>query len=47
MRENLLEHNIQLVYENTKTLLADNLTKATSQEELKDFTSRINLVNLN
>ena len=46
MRENLLENNISLVYESTKTLLADNLTKATSKEKFKDFISRVNLVNI-
>ena len=30
VRENLLENKIELVYKNTSTILADNLTKATS-----------------
>ncbi|RYE04910.1 MAG: Ty1/Copia family ribonuclease HI [Rickettsiaceae bacterium] len=47
VRENLLSNNIDLVYENTSTILADNLTKATSIVKFKDFTSRINLVELN
>ena len=45
VRENLLKENIDLVYENTSTILADNLTKATSSPKFKDFISRINLVN--
>ena len=45
IKENLLEENIDLVYENTSTILADNLTKATSSLKFKDFISRINLVN--
>jgi hypothetical protein len=45
VRENLLSNNIELVYENTSTILADNLTKATSIPKFKDFISRINLVN--
>jgi hypothetical protein len=45
VRENLLEENIDLVYENTSTILADNLTKPTSSPKFKDFISRINLVN--
>ena len=47
VRENLLSNNIDLVYENTSTILADNLNKATSNIRLQDFTSRINLVELN
>ena len=47
VRENLLSNNIDLVYKNTSTILADNLTKATSNIKLQDFTSRINLVELN
>ena len=46
VRENLLSNNIDLVYENTSTILADNLTKATSIPKFKNFTSRISLVNL-
>jgi len=46
VRENLLSNNIDLVYENTSTILADNLTKPTSNSKFKDFTSRLNLVNL-
>ena len=38
VRENLLSNNIDLVYENTSTILADNLTKATSTSKIKDFT---------
>ena len=44
VRENLLSNKINLVYENTSTILADNLTKATSIPKFKDFISRINLV---
>jgi hypothetical protein len=47
VRENLLENNIDLVYENTSTILADNLTKATSLPKFQDFKSRINLYNVN
>lgn len=46
VRENLLSNNIDLVYENTSTILADNLTKPTSIVKIKDFTSRVNLVDL-
>ena len=46
VRENLQEQNISLVYENTKTILADILTKPTSKERFKDFISRVNLVNI-
>jgi len=46
VRENLLNNNIDLVYENTSTILADNLTKATSNTKFQDFTSRLNLVDL-
>ena len=46
VRENLLSNNIDLVYENTSTILADNLTKATSNPKFKEFTSKINLVEL-
>jgi alpha-amylase/alpha-mannosidase (GH57 family) len=46
VRENLLSNNIELVYENTSTILADNLTKATSIPKFRDFTSRISLVKL-
>ena len=45
VRENLLKENIDLVYENTSTILVDNLTKATSSPKFKDFIFRINLVN--
>lgn len=44
VRENLLSNNTSLVYENTSTILADNLTKVTSIPKFKDFISRINLV---
>ena len=47
VRENLQEQNISLVYENTKTILADILTKPTSKEKFEDFISRVNLVNIN
>ena len=46
IRENLPSNNIDLVYENTSTILADNLTKATSIPKFKDFTSIINSVEL-
>jgi hypothetical protein len=46
VRENLLSNNIDLVYENTSTILADNLTKATSIPKFKDFISRISLIRL-
>jgi hypothetical protein len=46
VRENLLSNKIDLVYEDTSVLLADNLTKATSIPKLKDFTRRISLVEL-
>ena len=46
IRENLLYNNIDLVYENTSTILVDNLTKATSIPKFKDYKSRINLVKL-
>jgi TfoX/Sxy family transcriptional regulator of competence genes len=46
VRENLLSNKIDLVYEDTNVLLADNLTKATSIPKLKDFTRRISLVEL-
>jgi hypothetical protein len=42
----MLSNNIDLVYENTSTTLADNLTKATSITKFKEFTSKINLVEL-
>ena len=44
VRENLQEQKISLVYENTKTILADILTKPTSKEKFNNFISRINLV---
>jgi hypothetical protein len=44
VRENLLSNKIDLVYENTSTILADNLTKATSVPKFKDYISCINLV---
>ena len=47
VRENLQEQNISLIYENTKTILADILTKPTSKEKFEDFISRVNLVNIN
>ena len=46
VRENLLKNSINLVYENTSTILADNLTKPTSISKLQDFTSKINLVDI-
>jgi mevalonate pyrophosphate decarboxylase len=46
IRENLLSNNIDLVYENTCTILANDLTKATSIPKFKDFTSGINVVEL-
>lgn len=47
IRDNLLKNNIDLVYENTSTILADNLTKATSIPKFKDLITRINLITLN
>ena len=41
VRENLLSNRIQLVYKNTSTILADNLTKATPLPKFCDFISRI------
>lgn len=46
VRENLIANNINLVYENTSTILADNLTKSTSPPKFLDFITRINLVDL-
>ena len=46
VRENLLDNKINLVYENTSTILADNLTKPTSYPKFKDFINRISLVKL-
>jgi hypothetical protein len=46
IRDNLLKNNIDLVYENTRTILADNLTKATSTPKFKDLIARINLITL-
>ena len=46
VRENLLNNSINLVYENTSTILADNLTKPTSISKLQDFTRKVNLVDL-
>ncbi len=46
VRENLLLKNINLVYENTSTILADNLTKSTNPLKFQDFITRINLVDL-
>jgi len=46
VRENLLNNNIELVYENTSTILADNLTKPTSYPKFQDFINRIGLVNI-
>lgn len=43
VRENLLENNIELVYENTSTILADNLTKSTSYPKFKDFIYKLGL----
>jgi hypothetical protein len=47
VRENLLENNIDLVYKNTSTILADNLTKATSLPKFQDFKERISLIKIN
>jgi hypothetical protein len=46
IRDNLLKNNIDLVYENTSTILADNLTKATSISKFKDLITRLNLIRL-
>jgi hypothetical protein len=46
IRDNLLKNNIDLVYENTSTILADNLTKATSIPKFKDLITRLNLIRL-
>ena len=45
VRENLLSNNIELVYENTSTILADNLTKSTSIAKFQDYKNRIGLIN--
>jgi hypothetical protein len=46
VRENLLSGNIDLVYESTSTILADNLTKSTAVPKFIDFKSRISLVQI-
>ena len=46
VRENLLNNKINLVYKNTSTILADNLTKPTSYSKFKDFINKISLVKL-
>jgi hypothetical protein len=46
VRENLLSGNIDLVYKNTSTILADNLTKSTAVPIFLDFKSRISLVQI-
>jgi hypothetical protein len=46
VRENLLENKIDLIYESTSTLLADNLTKPTSYPKFKQFIKEIGLVDL-
>jgi len=46
IRDNLLKNNIHLVHENTSTILADNLTKATSIPKFRDLVTRINLIRL-
>ena len=46
VRENLLENKINLEYESTTSILADNLTKPTSLPKFLDFTKRIGLVDL-
>ena len=47
VRENLLDNKIDLDYESTKSLLADNLTKPTNNPKFKDFINGIGLVKLN
>jgi hypothetical protein len=44
VRENLLSKKIDLVYENTSTILADNLTKSTSYNKFQDYKYRIGLI---
>ncbi|EMD89528.1 hypothetical protein COCHEDRAFT_1104936, partial [Bipolaris maydis C5] len=46
IRENIIESNINLIYKPIKTILVNNLTKATSINKFKDFISRVNLVHL-
>lgn len=46
VRENLISNNIDLVYENTSTILSDNLTKPTSYIKFKDFITRIGLIRI-
>ena len=46
VRDNLIKNNIDLVYENTKTILSDNLTKPTSLPKFKEFVTSIGLVKL-
>lgn len=43
VRENLLSNKIELVYENTSTILADNLTKPINYPKFQDFKFRIGL----
>jgi len=43
VRESLSNKTIDLQYENTKTILSDNLTKSTSLPKFKDFVARIGL----
>jgi hypothetical protein len=43
VRENLLAKKINLVYENTSTILADNLTKPTNYPKFSNYKTRIGL----
>jgi hypothetical protein len=44
--KNLLNNKIDLVYENTSTILADNLTKSTSYNKFQDYKYRISLISI-
>jgi len=46
IRENLLSNKIDLVYKNTSTILADNLTKSTSYNKFQDYKYRISLISI-
>ena len=47
IRDNLYNNNIDLLYENTSTILADNLTKPTNSNKFEDYKNRIGLVKIN
>jgi hypothetical protein len=46
IREKVADNTIKLVYQSTNTLLADNLTKPTSIQKIKDFKTEIGLVKI-